>query len=206
MLARELGRAREKIASLNRVDSGTGLLRFNYFQELLRRDLGIARRDQRVVTVLVFQIVDFDAYRRTFGSKAADSCQRMIGAQIMRTLRRAGDLCARYDDSTLVASVIGQDAAEVERLADKIADNVRRLGLHNPRAKSHRYVTIQSAVASFPPGTTDEPDAVIARAQAELRTRSDASAAPRGSALTPRGGPRARPPDARPEARPPAAP
>jgi diguanylate cyclase (GGDEF)-like protein/PAS domain S-box-containing protein len=176
-LARELGRAREKIASLNRVDTATGLLKFGYFLELLRRDLGIARRDQRFVSVLVFEIVDFEAYRRTFGSKAADSCQRMIGAQIMRTLRRAGDLCARYDDSTLVASVIGQQVEQVGHLADKIADNVRRLGLHNPRAKSGRYVTIQSAVASFPPGTTDEPDAVIARAQAELRARGDQSAA-----------------------------
>ena len=66
-----------------------------YFQELIRRDLAIARRDQRMITLLLFEIVEFEAYRQTFGSKAADSCQRMIGAQIMRTLRRAGDLCAR---------------------------------------------------------------------------------------------------------------
>src|SRR6185369_14087632 len=101
LLQRELGRARQKIASLDRIDPSTGLMRFGYFQEIMRRDLAIARRDQRMITLLLFEIVEFEAYRQTFGSKAADSCQRMIGAQIMRTLRRAGDLCARYDDSTL---------------------------------------------------------------------------------------------------------
>jgi diguanylate cyclase (GGDEF)-like protein/PAS domain S-box-containing protein len=177
LLQRELGRAQQKIASMDRLDPATGLLRFGYFQDLLQRDLAIARRDQRLVTLLVFEIVEFDTYRRTFGSKAADSCQRMIGAQITRTLRRAGDLCARYDAATLVASVLGQQVEEVRGLADQIAENVRRLGLHNPRAKSGRYVTVQSVVVACPPGTTDDPETLIVRAQAELRGRADPAAA-----------------------------
>ncbi len=171
LLQRELGRAQQKIASLNRVDPATGLLRFGYFQELLRRDLAVARREERFVTLLVFEIVEFDAYRHTFGGKAADSCQRMIGAQITRTLRRAGDLCARYDASTLVAAVLGQQADDVRGLADQITENVRQLGLHNPRAKSGRYVTVQSSLITCPPGANDEPEALIVRAQAELRER-----------------------------------
>lgn len=177
LLASELGRAQQKIASINRVDPGTGLLQFGYFLDLLQRDLSIARRDQRYVTLLVFEIVEFDAYRRTFGAKAADSCQRMIGAQITRTLRRAGDLCARYDASTLVASVLGQQADEVRGLAEQIAANVRRLGLHNPRARSGRSVTVQSVVIECPPGTTEDPETLIVRAQAELRGRTEAAIA-----------------------------
>jgi diguanylate cyclase (GGDEF)-like protein/PAS domain S-box-containing protein len=177
LLQRELGRAQQKIQSMDRIDPATGLLRFGYFQDLLQRDIAIARRDQRVVTLLVFEIVDFDAYRRTFGSKSADSCQRMIGAQITRTLRRAGDLCTRYDASTLVASVLGQQAEEVRGLADQIGENVRRLGLHNPRAKSGRYVTVQSVVVACPPGTTEDPETLIVRAQADLRSRMQAATA-----------------------------
>ena len=111
-------------------------MRFPYFQEMLRRDFAMARRDRRFVTLLVFEIVEFDVYRQTFGDKAADSCQRMIGAQIMRALRRAGDLCARYDDSTLVAAAVGQHADEIRPLAERIAESVRELRLHNPQARS----------------------------------------------------------------------
>jgi PAS domain S-box-containing protein/diguanylate cyclase (GGDEF)-like protein len=173
LLQRELGRARQKLATLDRIDPATGLVRFAYFQEMLRRDLAMARRDRRFVTVLVFEIVEYGIYQQTFGDKAADSCQRMIGAQIMRTLRRAGDLCARYDESTLVAAVIGQHASEIQPLAERIAEDVRQLKLHNPRAKSSRYVETRVTVIGCPPGAHDDPEPVIARALAATRA-SDA--------------------------------
>lgn len=168
-LQRELVSARQKIASMDRVDPATGLMRCAYFLELLRRDLAIARRDKRYVSVIVLDIVEFDVYRQTFGAKAGDSCQRMIGAQVMRTLRRAGDLCARLDDSRLVAAVLGQEPSEVAALAEQIVANVRGLGLHNPRSKTGKYVTIRTAVAGCAPGCSEEPEALIARAQADLQ-------------------------------------
>ena len=169
LLQRELGRARQKIATLDRVDPATGLVRFPYFQEMLRRDLAMARRDRRYVTLLVFEIVEYDTYLQTFGDKAADSCQRMVGAQIVRALRRAGDVCARYDDSTLVAAVIGQHSDEIRPLADRIAESVRQLKLHNPRGKLSRYITTRVSLVSCPPGAHDDPEPVIARALTEAR-------------------------------------
>jgi diguanylate cyclase (GGDEF)-like protein/PAS domain S-box-containing protein len=170
LLPFELGRARPKTAAMERVDPATGLLRFGYFQETLRRDLAVARRDHKFVTLLVFEIVEFDAYRRTYGDKAADSCQRMIGAQIMRTLRRGGDLCARYDASTLVAAALGQEAREIQPLADQIADHVRQLKLHNPRAKSSRTITVRVTLIGCSPGVHEDPEPVIARMLAESRS------------------------------------
>jgi PAS domain S-box-containing protein/diguanylate cyclase (GGDEF)-like protein len=169
LLQRELGRARQKIATLDRIDPGTGLVRFAYFQETLRRDLAMARRDRRFVTLLVFEIVEYAVYRQTFGDKAADSCQRMIGAQIMSALRRAGDLCARYDESTLVAAAIGQHVDEIRPLVERIADGVAQLKLHNPRGKASRYITARASLISCPPGAHDDPEPLIARALAESR-------------------------------------
>jgi len=169
LLQRELGRARPKSASLDRIDAATGLMRFGHFQELLRRDLAISRREHRAVTLVAFEIVEFDAYRQTFGTKAADSCQRMIGAQIMRALRRAGDLCARYDDTTLIASVLGQEPDEIRPLAEQIAENIRNLGLHNPRAKANRYVTVRPIVIGCATAEQDDPAPIIAQALADSR-------------------------------------
>jgi PAS domain S-box-containing protein len=168
--SREAPKTRPKPAALDRLDPATGLLRFSHFQEALESGLTPAEGDACSVTLLVFSIVEFDVYRQTFGSKAADSCQRMIGAQIVRTLRRAGDLCTRYDDSTLVAAVIGQGPEDVRHLAKCIADNVRRLALHNPRGKSGRYITIRHAVVACGNGPGDlELAAVVARALESLR-------------------------------------
>jgi diguanylate cyclase (GGDEF)-like protein len=163
LLQRELGLARQKVVAMDRVDTATGLLRFEYFRETLRRDLLVARRDRRFVSLLVFQIVEFDVYEQTFGDKAAESCLRMVGTQIVRTLRRASDLCARYDEATLVAAVLGQAPEEIQPLADAIADSVSQLKLHNPRAKSNRYITMRVEVLGCPPGAHDDPEPVIAR-------------------------------------------
>jgi diguanylate cyclase (GGDEF)-like protein/PAS domain S-box-containing protein len=165
----EPGRARAKPAALERVDSATGLVKFGYFQATVRRDLAVARRDHRFVTLFVLEIVEFDAYRRTYGDKAADSCQRMIGAQIMRTLRRAGDLCARYDDSTLVAATLGQEARDAQPLADQIVNNVKQLKLHNPRAKS-RTIAVRVTLIGCSPGVYEDPEPAITRALAESRS------------------------------------
>src|SRR5262245_10627762 len=169
LLQRELGRAKQKIATIDRIDPATGLVRFPHFQETLRRDLAMARRDRRFVTILVFEIVEFAVYRQTFGDKAADSCQRMIGTQIMRALRRAGDICARYDETTLVAAVIGQHASEVQPLTERIADGVAQLRLHNPRAKGSRYIETRVILIGCPPGAHDDPEPLIERALAEAR-------------------------------------
>jgi diguanylate cyclase (GGDEF)-like protein/PAS domain S-box-containing protein len=168
-LQRALGGAKQKPATLDRIDPATGLVRFAHFRDTLRRDLMIARRERRFVTLLVFEIVEFDIYRQTFGDKAADSCQRMIGAQIMRALRRAGDLSARYADGTLVAAVVGQHASDVEPLVHRIAESVRQLRLHNPRAKSSRYIETRVSVIGCPPGAHDDPKPLIERALAESR-------------------------------------
>jgi diguanylate cyclase (GGDEF)-like protein/PAS domain S-box-containing protein len=176
-LHRMLGTGRHKFAMLERIDPATGLVRFAYFQETLRRDLSIAQRERRFVTLLVFEIVEFDVYRQTFGDKAAESCQRMIGAQIVRALRRAGDLCARYGDGTLVAAVIGQHESDVGPLVDQIAANVRQLRLHNPRGKSSRYIETRVTVIGCPPGAHDDPEQLIARSLAGSRGGSDRFAA-----------------------------
>lgn len=168
LLRRELGRARQKIDSLNRTDQATGLLRYEHFLDLLNRDLGIARRDRRPVTVMVFKVVELDVYRKTFGAKAAESCLRMIGAQIGGTLRRAGDLCARCDDTIIAASVLGQEPAQVVTLVDKIVANVQGLKLHNPRATSGRYLGVATAVTGGVPAPEDDAEMLIERATRDL--------------------------------------
>lgn len=156
LLRRELGRPRIKIDPSTRNDPATGLLRLEHFIGMLNRDLAIARRDRRPVSVLMFEIVEFDAYKATFGDKAAESCARMIAAQISGSLRRAGDLSGRCSDSVFVAAVLGQAPFESEALVERVSANVLGLKLHNPRAKSGKFVTVAGAVRGGVPKPDDD--------------------------------------------------
>jgi diguanylate cyclase (GGDEF)-like protein/PAS domain S-box-containing protein len=170
-LERELGRVRQKIASLNRIDALTGLLRYDHFFEQLQRDFRMAQRDGRGFAMLIFEVAELDAYRATFGVKSGNSCLRMVAAQVAGTLKRAGDLAARYDEDSLVALVHGQDVDQVRALATRIQDNVRGLGLHNPRGTTSRYIEVRVGVAVGIPEQSAEyesPESMIAAARADL--------------------------------------
>lgn len=169
-LPRRLGRKRPKIVALERSDAVTGLASLDHFMNLLRRDLSIARREDRMITLMLFEVVELDAYRRTFGANAADSCLRMVGAQLAGTFGRASDLCARCDDTTFVAAIQGQGEGPATVLAARVADKTRNLGLHNPRAKSQRYVTVRS-VAVDADIQSDDVDRLLARARQRMDER-----------------------------------
>jgi diguanylate cyclase (GGDEF)-like protein/PAS domain S-box-containing protein len=167
LLRRALGQARQKIVSLNRTDPVTGLMRYDHFLLLLKRDLAVARREERPLCVLVFGIVELDTYRQTFGGNAADSAVRMIGAQIAGVFRRAGDICSRCDETTFAVALRGQDASQAAALAQRVAEKVRNLGLHNPRAQMGRHLCIGGAWAAADP-CGDDAEGLLERARTEL--------------------------------------
>jgi PAS domain S-box-containing protein/diguanylate cyclase (GGDEF)-like protein len=170
LLQRELGQARQRIASLSRTDAVTGLLNYRHFNALLTRDLAVAKREGRTIAVLLIEVVEIDVYRKTFGSNAADASLRMIGAQVAGAFRRAGDMCARRDDATIVVATRSLDEIQIDALAAQLADKVRGLGLHNPRARSGRYLTIRCASTHAVPGS-DEAEMLVERCYSELVKR-----------------------------------
>lgn len=166
-------RLRPKIVALECSDLVTGLSSLEHFMNLLRRDLLVARRDQRPITLLLFEVVELDVYRKTFGANAADSCMRMIGAQLAGTFGRASDLCARCDEARFVAAIQGQGLGSATLLAERVAQKARSLGLHNPRAKSERHITLRSVAIEADVGR-DDAEGLLERAKAELCRDIDA--------------------------------
>ena len=127
------------------------------------RDLGIARRQKTPLTVLVFRIRHLDRYHATFGAQAVEFCLRMVGGRIGSGLRRAGDLCSRLDDDTFAALVAGQSESQAMHFAERIADQVRQMALHNPRAPE-KFITVATGVAGGSPGPNDTIESLIAAA------------------------------------------
>ncbi|HHQ13468.1 MAG TPA: diguanylate cyclase, partial [Chromatiales bacterium] len=75
------GRARRARANDSR-DAATGLPCRRIFEDVLRRDWGIARREQRAVTLIMFQVDAIDAYRELFGRHSTDACMLKVGHAI----------------------------------------------------------------------------------------------------------------------------
>ena len=167
LLKRVLSRARHKLANLEKIDSVTGLMSRSALDFSVRRELAKARRDGGSISLMLFSVPELDIYRQTFGDNAADSCLRMIGAQISGTFRRSTDLCARFDRSVLAAVIRGQDEAQARQLVTIVETKARNLGLHNPRGRKGKVMFVRGAFVQAQPAGEDL-DGLIARGLAAL--------------------------------------
>jgi diguanylate cyclase (GGDEF)-like protein len=138
-------RATRRIRDLSRDDTVTGLLNEAAFREVLAHDWAVAAREKSSLALISFTLDDFDAYLDVFGRHATDSCLRRVAQAVRRCTRRASDVAARIaseDGDVLVVLSHASDESGVLEFAERIAGAVRELGLHHPRSKSGRFVTV----------------------------------------------------------------
>ncbi len=148
-------KAKRRIRDLSRDDPVTGLLNGRTFREILDHDWAVAAREKSQLSIVSFTLDDFDAYVEVFGRHAADSCLRRAGSAIRRCLRRASDVVGRIDGARFVVLSHSSDQDGVTEFADRISTAVRELGLHHPRSKVSRFVTVSYEVAMADTGNED---------------------------------------------------
>jgi diguanylate cyclase (GGDEF)-like protein len=137
--------AKRRIRDLSRDDPATGLLNATAFREVLAHDWAVASREKSRLALVAFDLQDFDEYKQVFGRHASDSCQRRVAQAIRRCLRRASDVAARIsgaEGDRLVVLSHASEGTAVQEFAGRIAAAVRELGLHHPRSKKSRFVTV----------------------------------------------------------------
>ena len=160
--------ARMHLRRLDGRDSATGILSRHAFDDLLQRDWVLARREQRSLGLMLFQLDGFDAYREVYGRHAADSCLRKVAHAITGSLRRAGDLTARFQDDQFVVLISQGDENKIADLAAAIAGKVRGLSVHHPRSPVDRFVTVSFGVAVGIPASTGSVNVLVEQAEESL--------------------------------------
>ena len=156
-----------------RDDKLTGLLRRPYFEELIKRDWGLAQRESRRLSFLVFDLDHFSHYRDVFGRQGADQSFRRIARVIGGCFRRASDLCGRYDEDQIAALTTGLDLTQAAKLADAVLGRVRDLAIHHPRSSVLRYVTASAGVVSLVPPHDVAPERMYEGAIKALKDAKD---------------------------------
>jgi len=152
-------KAKGRIRDLSRDDPVTGLLNEKSFMEILAHDWAVAEREKSCLSLVAFVLDDFDAYLQVFGRHAADSCQRRVAQAIRRCLRRASDVAAKIrvkDTDYLVVLSHASEKDGVREFAAKIATGVRELGLHHPRSRAARFVTVSWTTNVMEAGKDDK--------------------------------------------------
>ena len=161
-----------------REDRLSGLCSRAYFEELLRHDWDLALRENRAITLLMFDIDALGAYNDTFGRSAGDACIRRVAGVVAASFRRRSDVVARWDGGTLCALVFSTDVGATTVFAESVSQRVLEQHIHHPRALPSRFVSVRTAVVSLNPDRNREPVILVSaglhalrRARAERNSR-----------------------------------
>ena len=153
-----------------REDRVSGLSSRAWFEELMLRDWATARREDRPITLLLFDIDGLALYSDTFGKAAGDAAMRRIAAQINACFRRGADVVGRWDAGCAAVLAGPVVPAGINEYARVVAHRIAELHIHNPRALSQKMLTVSTGVATALPSRDDEDCSPLIRAaQSALR-------------------------------------
>jgi diguanylate cyclase (GGDEF)-like protein/PAS domain S-box-containing protein len=156
-----------------RQDRLTSLHARAYFEELLRHDWQVAKREERLLTVMLFGIDALDHYVERFGRQAGDTCIRRLAGVVNACFRRGSDVVARWEGGALVALVRSTAPGALEGFAHTITQRVLEQCIHFPRPPAGKYVTVSVGVASLMPTVKQQPEALLRGAERALKRAQD---------------------------------
>jgi two-component system cell cycle response regulator len=163
----------EGVPTWLREDRVTGLSSRAWFNELMAREWRMARRDDRPLTLALFDIDAMASYNATFGRPAGDACLRRIGRHIAGVFRRGTDVVGVWGEGCIGVLAVHRDGAGVQGVVDHATLTVRRVAemhIHHPRAPLQKVVTVTAGLATVTPSRTEEePARLIERAENALR-------------------------------------
>jgi diguanylate cyclase (GGDEF)-like protein len=154
----------EEIYRLSTVDGLTQIFNKRYFAETLGRELSRARRYDRPLALMMFDIDHFKQCNDTYGHRAGDHVLREL-AELVRERARKVDVVARYGGEEFAVILPEIDLAGAQLFAEKLRKMVQEHRFHFegrdvPVTISVGIADLESAVAN--------PDDLIARADARL--------------------------------------
>ncbi|HEX7864340.1 MAG TPA: sensor domain-containing diguanylate cyclase [Variovorax sp.] len=149
MAAREdLLQANRRLEVLATQDQLTGLANRRSFDEVLALESRRAARDGTALSLLLLDLDYFKRFNDAYGHVAGDQCLKAVAAALQRSIRRPGDLAARYGGEELAVILPDTDLPGARNVADMLLEHVQALDISHG-SSPHGRVTVSIGVATL---------------------------------------------------------
>jgi diguanylate cyclase (GGDEF)-like protein len=138
----------ERLQELVDRDGLTGIANRRAFDETLQREVALARRAMRPVSLLMMDADLFKQLNDADGHMAGDECLVHIATELRARLPRVTDFVARYGGEEFAVILPATDAAGAVNVAGVLRAGVAALGLRHPTSPFGR-VTVSIGVSTF---------------------------------------------------------
>ncbi|MBV1790730.1 GGDEF domain-containing protein [Marinobacterium sp. D7] len=143
----------EALEKLSYEDPLTGLKNRRYFDDVLPREVALARRQQRPLSLLMCDIDNFKQFNDRYGHTAGDEALRLVARKMLETFRQS-DIACRYGGEEFV--IVMPDASSEDALmrAEALRRAVSAEGIVLD-GENLDGVTLSAGIASWPESVAD---------------------------------------------------
>ncbi len=142
----------QALKAIVNIDSLTQIANRRYFEECLRNEWQRMTRQKSYLSLILLDLDDFKLYNDTYGHLKGDHCLQQVAQILSRSLKRAGDLVARFGGEEF-ALILPQTSLEgAINLAENIRQNIKALNLeHRYSRNPTKKVTVSIGLVSMIP-------------------------------------------------------
>jgi diguanylate cyclase (GGDEF)-like protein len=164
----ELKRRGDLLENLSMRDGLTGIPNRRHFDDFLDRAWRLATRNATPLSLIMADIDLFKPYNDTYGHLAGDECLRAVARTLAGSLKRPGDLAARFGGEEFAMVLEDTELTGALHLAESIRQAVEALGLEHKGSNVSGVVTVTLGAACAIPAPGQGPDALLAMADRKL--------------------------------------
>jgi len=132
-------------------DSLTKIPNRRFFDMRFKEECNRMRREDRPLSLVIFDIDCFKNYNDRFGHHMGDQCLVQVASQIKKVVRRSGDFVARIGGEEFAVILSNTRVEEAIAVADNMRQEVRNMEIPHPSSTVEAIVTISGGVASCVP-------------------------------------------------------
>lgn len=133
---------KKMIEELSITDWMTGLYNRRHFNDLSKRLINMANRDNKTIGFLILDVDYFKQFNDVYGHIKGDNTLIKVAETMKNTFSRAGDYCFRLGGEEFGIVFIGNSAEEALKIADELKTNIENLRIEHKKNSASQYVTV----------------------------------------------------------------
>ena len=162
----------EKVEEMSYTDNLTGLANQRYFSKRLHEEIDRAKRYQRSLALIIFDMDDLKSINDTYGHLAGDATLRRLG-QILRSSIRAIDIIARYGGDEFCVIMPEADQATCKRFMHRLQLKISTSKFHINELDKDLNCTISLGGAIYPDHADSSEKLIFSADMALLKAKEE---------------------------------
>ncbi|HVP35678.1 MAG TPA: GGDEF domain-containing protein [Terriglobales bacterium] len=139
----------KKLEELSYTDSLSGLYNHRYFIKRLSEEIFRAKRYQRKLAFVIFDIDEFKIYNDSYGHQSGDQIIRQLGELIQKVVRSI-DIVCRYGGDEFCVIMPETDQEECLKFIERLRKSIQHHPFVDEFLQMEHHLTVSAGAAIYP--------------------------------------------------------